>query len=104
MTGQIRALCVALSYCHIASDSDAANKPCHHGHTCCRGALTLVAGGAQLEAAHLQHLAAALARGVQADALKGALALHRSLRWVWVVVPGHGKTWFSLIHSSIVSE
>ena len=64
---------------------------CQDGRTCCRGALALVAGGAQLEAAHLQHLAAALPRGVQADALKGALALHRPLRRVRVVVPEHGK-------------
>ena len=69
----------------------AQKKAFHKGRTCCRRALALVAGGAQLEAAHLQHLAAALPRGVQADAFKGALALHRPLGWVRVVVPGHGK-------------
>ena len=50
-------------------------------------AFLLMAGGAQLEAAHLQHLAAALARRVQADAFKGALCLHRPLRRRRVIVP-----------------
>lgn len=46
-----------------------------------------MAGGAKLEAAHLQDLAAALAGGIQADALKGALSLHSPVRRGWVVVP-----------------
>ena len=50
-------------------------------------ALSLVAGRAQLEAAHLQHLATALAGSVQADALKGALTLDRPLGGVGVEVP-----------------
>ena len=52
-----------------------------------RVGLTLVAAGAELEAAHLHHLAAALARGVQTDALEGALTLHCSLWRVGVDVP-----------------
>ena len=51
-----------------------------------------MAGSTELEAAHLQHLTAALPGRVQADALKGALSLHRPLGRRRVIVPAHDTT------------
>lgn len=59
-----------------------------------------MAGSTELEAAHLQDLAAALPGGVQADALKGALSLHRPLGRRRVIVPAHDTTPYVSLQST----
>ena len=60
--------------------------------TCWGIAFSLVAGGAELELAHLHDLAAALSWRIQADALKCALTLHSTLWMLIMEVPAAQNT------------